>query len=145
MSSMIFLCVIGFSFGALAASGVMTVLLSVGLMPRYAGRMHEAKHITLFENLVVLGTMCGTGVSLFGVYVDNSGLGLLGVLLLVLYGLFSGVFVGTLALAIAEMLDAFPIFFRRLKVEGGLMWILLSIAAGKMTGSFVYFYLLKGE
>lgn len=140
MSNLIFNGIIGLSFGALAASGVLTVLMSVGLLPRYAGRTHEANHICFFENMVVLGTMCGTGVSLFGVYVGDSGLGLLGTLLEILYGLFAGVFVGTLALAIAEMLDAFPIFFRRLRLQGGLMWILLAIAAGKTAGSFIYFY-----
>lgn len=140
MSSLIFNGIIGLSFGALAASGVLTVLMSVGLLPRYVGRTHEADHISFFENMVVLGTMCGTGVSLLGVYVDDSGLGLLGTLLEMLYGLFAGVFVGTLALAIAEMLDAFPIFFRRLRLEGGLMWIMLAIAAGKTLGSFIYFY-----
>lgn len=140
MSSLIFNGIIGLSFGALAASGVLTVLMSVGLLPRYAGRTHEANHICFFENMVVLGTMCGTGVSLLGAYVGDSGLGLLGTLLEILYGLFAGVFVGTLALAIAEMLDAFPIFFRRLRLQGGLMWILLAIAAGKTAGSFIYFY-----
>ena len=87
--------------------------------------------------------MSGTIVSLFGVLADDSGLGLLGVLIQVLYGLFSGIFVGTLALAIAEMLDAFPIFFRRLRITGGLTWIVLSIALGKMIGSFIYFYFVS--
>ena len=132
--------IIGLSFGALAASGVLTVLMAVGLMPRYAGRVHEAKHITLFENMIIWGTMSGTFVSLFGIYVDDSGLGLLGIIIQSMYGVFVGIFVGTLALAIAEMLDAFPIFFRRLKLTGGLTWIVLAIALGKMTGGFVYFY-----
>lgn len=140
ISTVILLGIIGLSFGALAASGVLTVLMAVGLMPRYAGRVHEAKHITLFENMIIWGTMSGTFVSLFGEFVGNSGLGLLGNLTEIIYGVFSGIFVGTLALAIAEMLDAFPIFFRRLKLSGGLAWIILAVALGKMTGGFVYFY-----
>jgi stage V sporulation protein AB len=140
VNNLIFLGIIGLSFGALSASGVLTVLTAVGLVPRYVGRVHEAKHILLFENMIIGGTMSGTIVTLFGVLADNSGLGFLGILIQSMYGLFSGIFVGTLALAIAEMLDAFPIFFRRLKLTGGLVWIVLSIALGKMTGSFIYFY-----
>ena len=140
ISSVILPGIIGLSFGALAASGVLTVLTAVGLMPRYAGRVHEAKHITLFENMIIWGTMSGTFISLFGVYVGNSGLGLLGNLIEIIYGVFSGIFVGTLALAIAEMLDAFPIFFRRAKIKGGLVWIILAISLGKMVGSYAYFY-----
>ncbi len=127
-------------FGLLAASGVLTVLMAVGLMPRYAGRVHEAKHITLFENMIIWGTMGGTFVSLFGIYGAGTSLGLLGLLIQILYGMFSGIFVGTLALAIAEMLDAIPIFFRRGHIRSGLRWILISVALGKMTGAFIYFY-----
>ena len=138
---MILVGVIGLCFGMLAASGVLTVLMAVGLMPRYAGRVHEASHIFLFENMTILGTMSGTFVSLFGHYADGNGLGLLGLVLQMLYGMFSGIFVGTLALAIAEMLDAFPIFFRRGHIRNGLAWIILAVALGKMVGGYLYFYL----
>ena len=137
---MIFLGVIGLCFGMLAASGVLTVLMAVGLMPRYAGEFHLAKHVILFENMIILGTMSGTFVSLFGIYAKGTSLGLLGFLIQILYGVFAGVFVGTLALAIAEMLDAVPIFFRRGHIRIGLPWIVLSIALGKMVGGFIYFY-----
>ena len=141
VSSFILLGVIGLCFGMLAASGVLTVLMAVGLMPRYAGRVHEAKHISLFENMIILGTMSGTFVSLFGNYADGNGLGLLGLIIQMLYGVFSGIFVGTLALAIAEMLDAFPIFFRRGRIRNGLAWIILAVSLGKMVGGYLYFYL----
>lgn len=138
--SAIFHGIIGLSFGGLAAAGVLTVLVAVGLVPRYVGRVHEAKHITLFENMIIWGTMSGTLVSFFGGLVSDSGLGLLGALIEIVYGAFSGIFVGTLALAIAEMLDAFPIFYRRLKLSGGLSWIVFFVALGKMAGGFIYFY-----
>ena len=73
--SAIFHGIIGLSFGGLAAAGVLTVLVAVGLVPRYVGRVHEAKHITLFENMIILGTMSGTLVSFFGGLVSDSGLG----------------------------------------------------------------------
>ena len=91
--------------------------------------------------MIILGTMSGTFVSLFGIFADGKGLGLLGMLLQSLYGVFSGIFVGTLALAIAEMLDAFPIFFRRVRIGSGLRWVILAVAFGKTVGGFLYFYL----
>ena len=68
VSSLILPGIIGLCFGLLAASGVLTVLVAVGLMPRFAGRVHEAKHILLFENMIIWGTMSGTFVSLFPEY-----------------------------------------------------------------------------
>lgn len=139
MGNLILVGICGLCFGLLAAAGVLTVLTAVGLVPRYVGRMHEARHMILFENMVICGTMAGTFVSLFGEYFLIGILPAMG--LEILYGFFAGIFVGTLALAIAEMLDSFPIFFRRVRLDGGLRIILFAVALGKMTGAFLYFFL----
>ena len=55
------------------------------------------------------------------------------------FGLFAGIFVGCLALAIAEMLDTIPIFARRIGFRHGLGIVVLSIALGKAAGSLLYF------
>ena len=59
--------------------------------------------------------------------------------LYVLLGLFAGVFVGCLALAIAEMLDSIPILTRRIGYRHGLGLMVLAIALGKLAGSLLYF------
>lgn len=41
----IFLGACGLSFGLLASAGVFTVLVSVGLIPRFAGKFHVAKKV----------------------------------------------------------------------------------------------------
>lgn len=55
----IFLGICGLSFGLLASAGVFTVLVSVGLIPRFAGKMHVAKKVFALEEAVVLGTLTG--------------------------------------------------------------------------------------
>ena len=57
-----------------------------------------------------------------------------------LTGLFAGIFVGCLALAIAEMLDSIPILTRRIGFRHGLGLMVLSIAMGKAVGSLLYFW-----
>jgi len=59
--------------------------------------------------------------------------------LITFFGLFSGMFVGCLALAIAEMLDSIPIFTRRISLRHGIGLVGLSMAAGKLMGALVYF------
>ena len=61
-------------------------------------------------------------------------------LFLLLWGTFAGIFVGSLAMAIAEMLDTIPIFARRIALRHGLGIIVSSMAAGKLAGSLFYFY-----
>ena len=58
-------------------------------------------------------------------------------------GLFMGMFVGCLALAIAEMLNSIPIFARRVSYRHGLGIAVLAVALGKLAGSLYYFW--RGE
>lgn len=150
----LFLAIIGLSSGLIVSGGVFTVLISVGLIPRFAGKMHVARKIFVLEEMVVLGTLTG---DFFSVFTDLSMAGdfvlshqlfgkategvwrLLGTLLLILIGTFSGIFVGCLALAIAEMLDTIPIFARRIGFRHGLGFAILGIALGKLAGSLIYF------
>ena len=61
----VLLAVCGASFGILSSAGVFTVLASVGLVPRFAGKMHVAKHIFALEEAVVFGTVAGGCASVF--------------------------------------------------------------------------------
>lgn len=148
----IFLIIVGTSFGLLAAAGVFTVLVAVGLVPRFAGKMHLADKVVLFEEMVIFGSVAGGFVSLFPEY-SQWGLWLrnhfpeaagwwsvLGNVTQGVFGLFSGMFIGCLALAIAEMLDSVPIFARRISFRHGLGCAVLGMAAGKLCGSLFYFW-----
>lgn len=148
----ILLAVMGISYGMLAAAGVFTVLVAVGLIPRFAGKTHTAGKVILFEEMVIFGTVVGSYFSIFERYGQiaaffqnryplymNVWLGLGGVMQAVI-GIFSGMFIGCLALAIAEMLDSIPIFTRRISFRHGIGLAVLSIAAGKLCGSLFYFW-----
>lgn len=151
----IFMAVLGASFGMIVSGGVFTVLISVGLIPRFAGKMHIAKHIFILEEMVVLGTVAGDFFSIFSDYgklgewvLSNEifGMGstagvwhMAGNLILIFFGIFSGIFVGCLALAIAEMLNTIPIFSRRIGFRHGLGIAILAVALGKLVGSLIYF------
>ena len=139
----------GFCFGVLTAAGVFTVLTAVGLVPRFVGETHSANEVILYENLIISGTIVGGVFSLFADILTlevgmrgtvPQGIGLiLAYVFLGIAGLFSGMFVGCLALAIAEMLDSIPIFTRRISFRHGLGCMILSIALGKLCGTFLYF------
>lgn len=150
----VLLAVCGLSFGLLASAGVFTVLVSVGLVPRFAGKLHIAKKIFILEEAVVLGTLTGGFFSVFGDF------GYLGRYVLshqmfgsntvfvwkciantcfIAGGFLAGMFVGCLALAIAEMLNSIPIFARRIGFRHGLGVAIAAAALGKMIGSLLYF------
>lgn len=147
----ILLGIMGFSFGLLAAAGVFTVLVAVGLVPRFAGKTHTADKAFLYEEMVVAGTIVGGFFSIFERYgligtflrerfpLYSNAWEILGSGVLVLFGGFSGMFIGCLALAIAEILDSIPIFARRFSFRHGIGLAILAMAAGKVTGALFYF------
>lgn len=139
---LLFLLIIGGgSFGALVSAGVLTVLVSVGMIPRFAQKTKTADHIIFFENAVILGTVIGGVLTVFSSFLRfPNGAGWFGIVLLVIYGLFGGMFEGCLALAIAEMLDSIPIFSRRVGFHHGLSVFVAAVALGKVAGSLSYFF-----
>lgn len=131
----------GGSFGALVSAGVLTVLVSVGLIPRFAQKTKSADQIILYENAVVLGTIVGGILTVFSSYLRfPEGAGWCGIVLLIVYGLFGGMFEGCVALAIAEMLDSIPIFSRRVGFHQGIEAFVAAVALGKVAGSLSYFF-----
>lgn len=152
MAGTFLMILMGASYGLLAAAGVFTVLVAVGLVPRFAGKTHTAGRVILYEEMVIFGTLAGCVLSVFpeycqiGAWLQGRFPGQTGLLLgagtaaQALYGLFAGMFIGCLALAIAEMLDSIPIFSRRISFRHGLGLAILSMAAGKLVGSLMYFW-----
>lgn len=152
MAGTFFLILAGVSYGLLAAAGVFTVLVAVGLVPRFAGRTHTADRVILYEEMVIFGTIFGCILSVFSRYCQVGAwwqqrlpeqlkiwLGT-GTFLQALFGIFAGMFIGCLALAIAEMLDSIPIFARRISFRHGIGLAVLSMAVGKLCGSLFYFW-----
>lgn len=146
----LFLIIVGASFGLLAAAGVFTVFVAVGIVPRFAGKTHTADKVLLYEEMVIFGSIAGGFVSLFPEYsqlgaflqgaIPARGAVWIGMSVQGIFGLFSGMFIGCLALAIAEMLDSIPIFSRRISFRHGLGLAILSMAVGKLCGSLFYFW-----
>lgn len=148
----VFLMVSGLSYGLLAAAGVFTVLAAVGLIPRFAGKTHTSRDAIIYEEMVIAGTITGGLVSVFERYchfgemfvrwgMSESALRVAGNIFMVIFGLAAGMFIGCLALAIAEMLNSIPIFSRRVGFRHGLGIAICAMAVGKFVGSMLYFFL----
>ena len=134
MLQQLFLIITGFCSGIIIAGGVVGLLIGLSIVPRYAGVTHTGKHILLYEDITFLGIVSGNLFFLYGWQLPG------GTFFLILYGLFSGIFLGGWIMALAEMADIFPIFSRRIKLASGIRLIILAVALGKTLGSLYYFY-----
>ena len=55
---------------------------------------------------------------------------------IVIFGVFSGMYVGCFAMALAEILNVLPIFSRRIHLKEGMPYMVVVMAIGKALGSF---------
>lgn len=125
----------GITAGAATSGGVFAFLMKIGIYPRMIGSSHTIRLLKFYEWMIVLGIIWG------GVYTEYPDLSLpFGYWFVVLWGLCAGMFVGCVSAALAEVLTAFPVLFRRLKVESGMAFYMSMMAFGKMAGSFWYFF-----
>ena len=130
----ILLALVGLSGGALVASGLFAFIVSLGVVSDFADRTHTANKILLYENAIILGGILGNIFFTYQIPVVFPG----SAFLLGLFGLFSGTFVGCWAMALAEVLNVFPIFIRRAKSITCIPYMILGIALGKVAGSLIY-------
>ena len=127
----VFHCAMRFS---VIAGGVIALMVGLGIITRFVGITHTAKHVKGYETAILAGAIFG---NLLTVHQIRIPLGIFG---LVLMGVLFGIFVGGWILALAEIVNIFPIFARRIGITKGYSLIVIAIAVGKTAGSLYHFY-----
>ena len=134
----ILLAVIGLSAGTLVAGGLFSFIVGLGVISDFTDRTHTGENILLYEDSVALGGIIGNLIWIYQIGFPGSLAGTVGEFIALFFGLFAGVFVGSWAMALAEMLDVFPIFIRRFKVIKFIPYMILAIAVGKGIGALIF-------
>lgn len=146
--SEIMMAFLGGCFGLMVAGGVFTVLFVVGMIPRFAGKTNTARYEVLYEEFIIAGSSTGCILSVFefphalGEWVEQLSPAVYDVVVWIVLsaiGIFAGIFVGCLALALAEMIDSIPIMARRIGFRHGIGVAVIAVALGKLCGSVIYF------
>ena len=131
----IVLAFLGLAFGLAISAGLFAFLIGLGVVSDFADRTHTGKYVTLYEDFIVVGGILGNMFWVYQVDFLRGSWPLLG------FGLLSGIFVGCWSMALADILNIFPIFIRRAKITTGLSWLVVGMALGKSLGSLLYFYM----
>ena len=127
------MAIIGLSAGTLVAGGLFGFIVSLGVVSDFADRTGTANKVLLYEDAVALGGICGNFAYVYNIQMVRSSV------LLGIFGLIAGIFVGCWAMALTEILNVFPIFVRRTRIVKTVPYLVLSIAVGKGIGSIIYF------
>ncbi|NLZ80970.1 MAG: stage V sporulation protein AB [Clostridiales bacterium] len=130
----ILMALIGFSSGLVVAGGVFALIASIGIVTRLAGKTHTGKYVKIYEDCITVG---GTLGNLIYIYYFRIPVGIVGC---VIFGLFSGIFVGVLALSLAEAVNVSAVFTRRIRLSKGIAYVVTGVAIGKLVGAFMQLY-----
>lgn len=130
-----FLCIwIGFGSGLVISGAVFAFIAVIGVVPRLAQKTGTTKYIKFYEEALIVGGILGTCIDFFEF---NFFIGKTAV---IIYSLGVGIFVGCLAMSLAEVLNVIPILTRRARVQQGMFFFILALAFGKLAGSLLYFF-----
>ena len=129
------LALVGLSAGAAVAGGLFSFIVELGVIADFADRTHTGDKLLFYETCVALGSFAPTAGS-FASSSFASGA------VQVLFGIFAGIFVGCWSMALAEILNVFPIFMRRARIVRYASVFVIGAAIGKGLGAGLFF--LKG-
>ncbi len=125
------LILIGLAGGFASGSGLVAFITVLDIIPRLTQLSNSQKYVRSFEWALVLGAVFFTLIDFFQIVV------MLPAFSMIIVGLLSGVFVGTLAAGLTEVLNVFPILAKRLNMDRFILIFLMAMVLGKMLGSFI--------
>lgn len=134
--SSLIVVILGLAGGLAVGSGFVAFLTVLGIVPRLTQLTKTKNYIKSYEISVIIGAISGAWFSL------RDPILFLPSFCLVIIGLFGGIFFGSLAAALTEVLNVFPILAKRIGVHEKIQYLLMAIVFGKIFGSlfhWIYF------
>lgn len=125
---------IGLGGGFIAAGGVFALLTIIGIVTRLAKRTQTDSYVKLYENVIIVGAVTGNVLSIYRPVLGGNNA------IISVYGVFTGAFVGCLAIALAESLKVTSVCMRRIDIGKSLKIILIFVMLGKVIGSLLYYF-----
>ncbi|MFU0791561.1 stage V sporulation protein AB [Virgibacillus proomii] len=120
---------IGFSAGLAVGAGYVAFITILGIIPRLIQLSKTEMFLPIYTACILLG-------SIFGIYLSfTSRTWEYSAIIVAIWGLMQGIFNGMLAAALTEVLNVFPILYKRMGVEKHLLWLFMAIVFGKIAGS----------
>lgn len=130
----ILLAAVGLSAGVAVAGGLFSFIVELGVIADFADRTHTGDKVFFYEDCTALGGILGNMIYVFHARIPAGDWGL------GIFGIFAGIFVGCWAMALAEILNLFPVFMRRARIVRYMSAFVISLAVGKGLGACLFFF-----
>lgn len=125
--------VTSFSGGIAVGGAYISFVTILGIIPRLIQLTDTTKYKYLYEGLYILGTIGFTILEFSDFYIE------LGSIIIVIIGLFFGIYVGLFSSALAETLNVLPVISKNFKIKKNMKQVFYALALGKASGALYYF------
>ncbi len=123
---------ISFSSGTIIAGAIYGFIVAIGIIPRLVYKTNTKKYLLFYETLIILAAIISAFYTAYEFQI------LIGKYALMYIYFATGIFVGSLAVCVAEVLAVIPILVRRTKLVKHVTTIMIAIALGKGLGGFIF-------
>ncbi|OGO85316.1 MAG: hypothetical protein A2Y22_01810 [Clostridiales bacterium GWD2_32_59] len=133
----IIMILIGLGAGMAIGLAVTAFIISIGVITKMMNVTGTKKYSDLYQNIIFIGIITGTLAMIIDINLSINEMWL-GVT-----GFFSGIFVGIVAISLVEIINVLPVIKERIRLRTGIVYVVISIALGKMVGSIIYWTVMK--
>ena len=128
------LTICGISAGFVTAAAYVAFIAMLGVFPKVAAKTKTAGQCILYENCLILGILIATLLQFF-VTTPTEGspalpLPAIGILILILLGLFGGIYTGFL-IGLSEVLNVIPTYAKIAHIQKRISLVIFFLALGK--------------
>jgi stage V sporulation protein AB len=124
---------IGLGSGFVISGAVFAFIASIGVVPRLAKRTRTEKYCVIYEETIAFGGLSGALLNFLPLRFNFKWYYFLPLWFC------NGIFIGCLAVCLAEVMDVVPIMARRVRLKTGIRLFVLALAVGKIVGAITYF------
>ncbi len=124
---------LGYGAGLFISGGVIAFISIIGIIPIMAHRSHTQHYVRHYETVIAIGAVLGSILSMWEPVIP------IGKFLTSILSFANGIFQGVLIIALAEVLDVFPITDRLIRLKKGIYLVAFALALGKLLGALYYY------
>ncbi len=123
---------VAYSTGVAISGAIYGFIVAIGLIPRLVYKTKTTEYLLFYETLIIIAAIISAFSTVFQYKIP------VGVVALMYIYFAIGIFIGSLAVCVAEVLSVLPIMVRRVKLVKHVTSLMLAIALGKGLGGYIF-------
>ncbi len=127
-----------FGGGAFVGGAYLAFITLIKVFPRLIQLTDTKPYLKLYESIFFISSLLFTLVYFYGYNLK------LNKFFSIIPGLFSGIFLGLFASALAETFNVIPVISKKFKIKKQIKLVIFSLLIGKVCGALYYFIILGG-